>query len=118
VVLETLSPVRVLGVRVAGAAHVGPAVPPPGAGRAQEIREEDCMKLFVTKNCPKCEMLKLWMDRNRASLRPEIEVVDIGTADGLAQAAYLGIVTMTAPVLVIDEPQVFTAVEEIQARMV
>ena len=55
------------------------------------------IKLFVKKDCPRCPAAK-----HAVSELPDVEVYDVGEVDGLAEAAFCGVLA-TPTVLVLDE---------------
>ena len=59
---------------------------------------EDTMILFTTKTCPKCELVKKHITDWNA-----VEVMDIGTSDGMAEFLMCNIKTREVPILVDSE---------------
>lgn len=75
------------------------------------------MKLFVTKSCPKCEIVKRRLAEMDPAERPDIDILDMGTAEGLALAAYYEITLKTAPILLDDRVRIISDLDKILAEV-
>ena len=58
------------------------------------------IKIFVKKNCPKCEMFKETM-LPKIKENWKVKMFDLGTADGLAEGTYYDVVH--TPTLIMEE---------------
>jgi predicted thioredoxin/glutaredoxin len=97
---------------LARTAHDVPAVQTAGRGPdAKAVGQEGNMKLFVSKGCPECMLVK---DRLQRTGNPKgVEVFDTSTADGLAEAAYHELTLLKVPVLLTDEGAVIKDLDSI-----
>ena len=53
------------------------------------------LKLFISKDCPTCKILKDRLDKNNV----KYEALDTGTVDGLAEYSYLNKNRLSLPLL-------------------
>jgi hypothetical protein len=67
--------------------------------------------LFVSKDCPNCEIVKKMLGENHG-----VAIYDVSTVDGLVEAAFYGLVGKSVPLLLVfvnGDSKIYTDIKDI-----